>query len=113
MSKTIENWTSQVRKGILDFVILLYLERREFYGYDLIKTIKDEAHLDISEGTLYPLLNRLEKDGLLTTSWVNREAGNPRKYHYITADGRLILAGMKKSWLEFTIPIHRLLAGSS
>ena len=57
----IGNWESQVRKGMLDFIILLCLQKREFYGYELIKLIKKASELDISEGTIYPLLNRLKR----------------------------------------------------
>jgi len=96
----IGNWESQVRKGMLDFIILLCLRKREYYGYELIKTIKAASELEISEGTIYPLLNRLKKEDLVTSRWEEKESGMSRKYYGITAKGRAALAEVKNSWLK-------------
>lgn len=105
----IENWESQVRKGMLDFIILLCLRKREYYGYELIKTIKAASELEISEGTIYPLLNRLKKEELVTSRWEEKESGIPRKYYGITAKGRAALAEVKNSWLKLDASLARLL----
>lgn len=105
----IENWESQVRKGMLDFIILLCLRKREYYGYELIKTIKAASELEISEGTIYPLLNRLKKEELVTSRWEEKESGIPRKYYGITAKGRAALAEVKNSWLKLDASLARLM----
>jgi PadR family transcriptional regulator PadR len=105
----IDNWESQVRKGMLDFIILLCLRKREFYGYDLIKAIKAAAELDISEGTIYPLLSRLKNEGLISSRWEEKESGIPRKYYAITEKGRAALADIKRSWLSFNASLERLM----
>jgi PadR family transcriptional regulator PadR len=107
------NWESQFRKGMLDFIILLCLQKREYYGYELIKTIKAVSELDISEGTIYPLLNRLKKEELVTARWEEKESGIPRKYYGITAKGRAALADVKESWLRFSASLERLMEGES
>lgn len=108
----ITKWESQVRKGVFDFVILLCIEEEAFYGYELMRRIKDIAKIDVAEGTIYPLLNRLAKEGLVTSKWVEKESGMPRKYYQITTQGRRVLAGMKLSWRDFCISIDQLLEHS-
>jgi|APLow6443716910_1056828.scaffolds.fasta_scaffold381860_1 PadR family transcriptional regulator PadR len=105
----IGNWESQVRKGMLDFIILLCLQKREYYGYELIKAIKAAAELDISEGTIYPLLNRLKNEDLISSRWEEKDSGLPRKYYGVTDKGRAALAEAKKSWLTFNASLARLM----
>ena len=97
----LSKWESQVRKGTLDYIILLCLKKQEQYGYEMIKTIKSVAGMDISEGTIYPLLNRLKKDELISSRWVEMETGIPRKYYQITNKGLQTLQEMKVSWNQF------------
>ena len=97
----LSKWESQVRKGTLDYIILICLKKREQYGYEMIKTIKSVAGMDISEGTIYPLLNRLKKDDLISSRWVEMETGIPRKYYQITKKGLQTLKEMKVSWDQF------------
>jgi PadR family transcriptional regulator PadR len=104
----LNNWESQIRKGTLDFIILLCLQRHEQYGYEMIKTIKSVSGMNISEGTIYPLLNRLKKDKLIASRWVEMETGIPRKYYQITEKGLQTLKDMKKSWYQFTASLSRL-----
>jgi len=105
----IGNWESQVRKGMLDFVILLCLRKREYYGYELIKAIKAATELEISEGTIYPLLNRLKKEGLISSRWEEKESGIPRKYYLLADKGRAALAESKRSWLALNASLARLM----
>ena len=107
----IGNWESQVRKGMLDFIILLCLRKREYYGYELIKAIKAAAELDISEGTIYPLLNRLKKENLVSSRWEEKDSGIPRKYYAITEKGRAALAEAGESWRRFNASLERLVEG--
>jgi PadR family transcriptional regulator PadR len=104
----LSKWESQVRKGTLDYIILLCLKKREQYGYEMIKTIKSVAGMDISEGTIYPLLNRLKKDDLISSRWVEMETGIPRKYYQITKKGLQTLKEMKVSWDQFNISLSLL-----
>jgi PadR family transcriptional regulator PadR len=104
----IANWESQIRKGMLDFIILLCLQKKEYYGYELIKAIKATAELDISEGTIYPLLNRLKKEEMISSRWEEKETGIPRKYYQITDKGEAALADMKRSWTQFNASLGKL-----
>ncbi|MCK5148064.1 PadR family transcriptional regulator [bacterium] len=102
-------WVSQLRKGVLDFIILIYLNKRDHYGYELIKDIKLATDLSISEGTIYPLLNRLKKEELITSRWVEMDAGVPRKYYSITTAGRQAMGGMHKGWMDMNRTMSKLL----
>jgi len=104
----LSKWESQVRKGTLDYIILLCLKKQEQYGYEMIKTIKSVAGMDISEGTIYPLLNRLKKDELISSRWVEMETGIPRKYYKITDKGLQTLKEMRVSWDQFNISLNLL-----
>ena len=79
----IENAKSQMRKGMLEYCILLLLERQPAYSSDIIRSLK-EAELLVVEGTLYPLLNRLKREGLLQYRWEESRMGPPRKYYALT-----------------------------
>ncbi len=105
----IRKWESQVRKGTLDFLILLFLRKKEYYGYELIKVVKETAELEISEGTIYPLLNRLKKEELIASSWREMEAGIPRKYYRITEKGIHALEAMGSSWQQFVSSLRKLI----
>jgi len=105
----INKWESQLRKGVLEFIILLYLQDREYYGYELISGIKQFTSMTISEGTIYPLLNRLKKEGLITSKWVEMETGVPRKYYQITEEGKSALDEMKDTWMPINFSIQKLM----
>lgn len=94
-SEFIENWHSQLRKGLLPLVLLAILEEKKCYGYELIQDIKVKFDVDVGEGTLYPLLVRLAKEGLLTHQWEEQPSGIPRKYYSISLEGKSILEAMK------------------
>jgi len=104
----INKWQSQVRKGILEFLILLVLEKREHYGYELVKIIKDSIFDEFSEGTIYPLLTRLQKSNLIKPRWETQETGMPRKYYEITDEGRNALKMMKATWAPISVAIQKL-----
>ncbi len=102
-------WQSQILKGSLEFIILLVLEKNECYGYELIKKIKSLIDIEASEGTVYPILNRLKNLGLVTSRWEHRETGVPRKYYSITDQGKKMLTEMKTFWMKFTDSINNLM----
>lgn len=106
----ISKWESQLRKGVLEFVVLLCLREEEYYGYALIREVKTLTSLDISEGTIYPLLNRLKKEGLVVSRWVEQESGVPRKYYRVTEEGKCKLTEMETVWMNLHPSIQKLMA---
>lgn len=103
----IDNIKSQMRKGLLEFCILLVLRRRAAYSSELIACLKD-AQLIVVEGTLYPLLTRLKKDGLLAYSWRESTSGPPRKYYCLTDEGREALNLLSEAWGEMSGTVTKL-----
>lgn len=104
----IDNLKSQMRKGMLEFCVLLLLSRRDAYASEIITEMK-EAHLIVMEGTLYPLLTRLKNDGLLAYRWEESTSGPPRKYYTITPDGTEFLEQLKNSWEEMSLTVTHLI----
>lgn len=108
----LENWIAQLRKGTLEFAIMLLLEEGPKYGLELIQTLEGIPGLVTKEGTIYPLLNRLKDDGLLETEWVESPAGPPRKYYRLTPHGKRQLAAMKRYWHELARSLTMLAEGA-
>ena len=104
----VEKWKSQVKKGVLEFIILVLLEGKELYGYELLDSLKANTGFGVAEGTIYPLLNRLKDENLITSYWVEMESGVPRKYYKMTAEGKAILALMEQHWFELNNNIFTL-----
>ncbi|WP_196888390.1 PadR family transcriptional regulator [Aureivirga sp. CE67] len=96
----INKWKSQVKKGTLSFIVLNVLKGNEYYGYELIENIKQKTAIEIAEGTIYPLMNRLKKEKLVDSKWVEQETGIPRKYYVLTEIGEETLKSMQKYWDE-------------
>ena len=105
-----DNALIQIKKGALEFCVLAVIAGGERYGYEIVK-ILNEYGLVTPEGTIYPLLARLKKDGLVTASWREPEQGNPRKYYRVTAAGEAALAEFKQSWSEFAGSVNKVLKG--
>lgn len=95
----VDNAKSQMRKGMLEYCVLLLLRGEPSYANDIILRLKD-ADLIVVEGTLYPLLTRLKKDGLLSYEWKESQQGPPRKYYALTDAGLDWLAGLNAAWNE-------------
>lgn len=93
------NIRSQMRKGILEYCVLLVLDNRRAYPSDIITELS-KASLIVVEGTLYTLLNRLRKEGKLNYEWEESPKGPPRKYYFITPLGKQALAEMSEAWDE-------------
>ncbi len=83
----LENWSVQVRKGVIELCVLNALETDERYGYELIQTLLDIPGLGVTEGTIYPLLSRLRVQGLVKTRLEESPEGPARKYYALTAEG--------------------------
>lgn len=93
-----------MRKGILEYCVLLIISRGEIYASDIIAELKS-ARLLVVEGTLYPLLTRLKNNGLLNYNWVESTGGPPRKYYTLTAEGIAILSRLDGTWEELSFAI--------
>ncbi len=111
MPINIDNLKSQMRKGMLEFCVLLLLKQGDAYASEIITRMKD-ARLIVMEGTLYPLLTRLKNDGLLTYRWEESPSGPPRKYYSITDTGEVFLQQLKQSWDEISHTVNHLLSSS-
>jgi len=100
-----ENTQTQMRKGILEYCVLLIISKGEIYASDIIAELK-KAKLLVVEGTLYPLLTRLKNNGLLSYNWVESTSGPPRKYYLLTAEGKEILNKLDITWMELSYAIE-------
>lgn len=101
----------ELRRGVLEMLLLRLLAGGRSYGYRIVTEIAERTAgaLEVKEGTIYPLLYRLEKQGLLRTEWDAPERGAPRKYYRLTAVGAERLEAMVASWRRFADEVDRLL----
>jgi PadR family transcriptional regulator PadR len=79
---------TQLRKGILELAVMGVLFHEKHYGYSLIRTLTERVSVSLKEGTVYPILARLDRDGLVQSEWVESDQGPPRKYYQLTASGK-------------------------
>lgn len=103
----VNNVKSQMRKGMLEYCIMLLLHKEPAYASDIIQKLK-EARLIVVEGTLYPLLTRLKNDELLSYEWVESTQGPPRKYYNLTEKGEEFLQELEISWRELSDTVSHL-----
>ena len=97
-----------MRKGVLEFCILSIIQREEAYPSDIIEEMK-KAHLNILEGTLYPLLTRLKNADLLAYRWVESSGGPPRKYFSLTEKGAAFYKELENTWREMSDSVERVI----
>src|SRR3569832_53808 len=102
----IQNTTSQMRKGVLEFCILSVIRQGEVYPSDIVEKMRG-ANLHILEGTLYPLLTRLKNAGYLTYRWVESNSGPPRKYFSMTEQGLQVYSELERTWKELADAVHK------
>lgn len=105
-----DKWEVQLRKGSLELAILAVLWSNRLYGLEIMRRLGDGSGLNVPEGTVYPLLNRLKSEGLLSSEWVEADAGHPRKYYRLTAAGRRRVVEMARFWDSFSESFDGLLA---
>lgn len=96
-----DSWGSQLRKGSLELAILASLWSEPVYGLDILRSLK-HGGLDVAEGTLYAILNRLRSDALVISEWRDAGKGHPRKYYSLTESGRAKTIAMANAWKEFS-----------
>lgn len=92
----VQNMLLELRRGTLSIAVLSQLSREE-YGYSLLKALADKG-LDVDQSTLYPLLRRLESQGLLQSDWRIVDEARPRRYYVISAQGKAVLTKLKREW---------------
>jgi PadR family transcriptional regulator, regulatory protein PadR len=92
---------TQMRRGTLQYCVLALLDEDEHYGFDLVRALADVDGMVTSEGTIYPLLSRLRRDGLVDSSWQESPTGPPRRYYRLTEAGRAALEGFRQEWSRF------------
>lgn len=103
-------WTSQVRRGVLELCVLRLLQDEPSYGYEIVTKLADFGPLAAGENTLYPLLRRLKSDQHLETYAVDSPTGPPRQYYRLTPRGREQLATLQKEWTQMADAVARCLA---
>lgn len=104
-----DRWEAQLRKGALEMAALASLWQGRLYGLEIIRFLESHSRLVLAEGTIYPILNRLKAEGMLTSDWVEAEAGHPRKYYALTDSGRQRLRQMAQAWANFAGGLSQLL----
>jgi PadR family transcriptional regulator PadR len=92
---------TQMRRGTLQYCVLALLAEEERYGFDLVRALAEADGMVTSEGTIYPLLSRLRRDGLVESTWQESPSGPPRRYYRLTEAGRAALEGFKREWDRF------------
>lgn len=104
------NYSKELMGASTSLLVLSVLAKEPSYGYRVIKRVNEEADGKFvwQEGTLYPVLHKLEKEGLVRTQWQEAETGRRRRYYYITAKGREALVERKRQWNDFHLIINRL-----
>ena len=104
----VENVKSQMRKGMLEYCVMLLLKSKPHYSSDIIDEL-ERANLIVVEGTLYPLLNRLKKEELVDHEWQESAVGPPRKYYKLTENGKRVLALLEENWNTLAQTVSRII----
>ena len=97
-AKFFDNWTNQLRKGVLELCILNDIRNRKMYGYEIVKRLREIEGLIISEGAIYPILSRLRRQGMVETSIKESPDGPARKYYKLTKQGEEMVSKMNTYW---------------
>ena len=104
----VQNMLLELRRGTLSIAVLSQLSKEE-YGYSLLKALSDRG-LEVDQSTLYPLLRRLESQGLLQSDWRIVDEARPRRYYVISAQGKAVLTKLKKEWSAMTATMTQMLS---
>ena len=99
---------SQMRRGALEYCVMALIQQTPRYAFEMIEGLGETGMLT-TEGTLYPLLSRLRRDGLVKTEWRESVDGPPRRYYELTAEGRRALAGFRSEWTSFRAAVDGIL----
>lgn len=107
----LNNWQTQLRKGMLDIVVLNLLQHGQYHGYEMVQALKQREGLNIREGNIYPILARLQTDGLVTSYSEASRDGPPRRYFKLTELGQSTLADMNAHWDQIIESIQHIRKG--
>jgi PadR family transcriptional regulator, regulatory protein PadR len=101
----------ELKRGTLEMVLLQLLAERAMYGYELSSELRGRSAglFELREGSLYPVLYRLEEAGAVTTEWITPDRGVPRKYYMITESGRVELNRQRAQWRQFVLAVGHLM----
>jgi PadR family transcriptional regulator, regulatory protein PadR len=103
----VQSLNVQFKKGVLELCVLILISNKDQYGYELAQHISNK--IEVAEGTLYPLLRRLTKEGFLTTYLKESTEGPPRKYYTLTESGRGYMNMLVKEWRQFATAVNQLI----
>lgn len=109
----LQNWQTQLRKGLLDIIILNFLARGRCHGYEMVQELKKIEGLTLREGNIYPILARLQADGLAQSTTEAGKDGPPRKYFTITEQGRCMLGEMNEHWDMIVASVDKVRKGAN
>ena len=103
----VQNMLLELRRGVISIAVLSQLSKEQ-YGYSLLKTLSDKG-MEIDQSTLYPLLRRLESQGLLQSDWRIMDEARPRRYYVISAQGKTVLNKLKREWSAMVETMNQML----
>ena len=109
----LNNWQTQLRKGLLDIFVLNLLRNDNCHGYEMVQKLKKNSGMAIREGNIYPILARLQTDGLVTCYSEPSKDGPPRKYFMLTKSGQKVLSDMNNHWDKISESIQKLRNGAN
>ncbi|MEZ5461734.1 PadR family transcriptional regulator [Dokdonella sp.] len=105
-----ENRKSQLLKGLAELALLSLLDERTHYGLEILERLREEAGMEMAAGTIYPLLHRLERSGLVSSAWTLDDTANrPRKYYQLSESGKSELAEQASEWQRLSSDLNRFL----
>jgi PadR family transcriptional regulator, regulatory protein PadR len=104
------DWLAQARRGVIELCVLTLIGQRPSYGYELAVALSHWQPIAATEGTLYPLLRRLQRDGLVDASWQESQDGPPRKYYRLTSTGQALKDRQLADWQRLTSAVANLQA---
>lgn len=108
----VTNWQTQARKGLLELSVLNALRGTRMYGYEIAKRLQAVPGLVVVEGTIYPIMSRLQKEGLVTSSLEESPEGPARKYYRLSEDGEAVLDRINEVWEQISEGVAMLRRGS-
>ncbi len=100
---------AQMRRGTIEYCVMALLKNGDRYGFDIVRELAEVDGMVTTEGTIYPLLSRLKRDGMVETTWQESTSGPPRKYYKLTRAGEKALVAFEKEWLTFRDAVEQLL----
>jgi PadR family transcriptional regulator PadR len=112
-TRFLENWETQARKGLLELCILNVIARERLYGYDIVRALNEAGSLETAEGTVYPLLARLRREGIIDATLEESDRGPARKYYHLTPQGTAILGRMNRLWNAIAESVEESRRGGS